>query len=789
MFSDKFICRNNDVCDFDNHVPAPLFRKVFSFESMPEKAELTICGLGFYELFVNGNRITKGALAPYINNPDDILYYDVYDIKKYLAEGENVIGIMLGNGFFNPFGGYIWDFDKAPWRGGLRVAFSLETEINGETSVFEADETVKTSPSPIWLDDLRIGAFYDARKEQKGWSESGFDDSDWENAIFTNAPLGEKRLCKAEPVVVYKELTPLSITHFDELYYNTYAQITYEDPVESSFVKNVYMYDFGENNAGVCELKISGEKGQCVTLYFGEELIEGKFSVRSTLCMHSGREMHLEYPQMDKYILKGEGEEKYTPPFTYHGFRYVLVEGITEEQAKKDLLTYKVMSSNMEKRADFSCSNEIINKLYEMTLRSDRANILYVPTDCPHREKNGWTADISLSSEHILMNMKAENTFSEWMRNVCKAQRESGELPGIIPTAGWGFEWGNGPAWDSVCVYMPFYTYKYTGNTEIIKESLKTISKYIDYISGKRNEKGLVEIGLEDWAQPLGNNIADKTLAPLIFTDSAMILDIASKTVFLAEVTNDTALGEKAAILAKEMRKAIRENLIDFDTFTAFGNCQTSQAIAIEFGIFEDHELKKAFQKLLEIIKRDNNRILCGVLGARFIFHILSREGYGDLAFDMITASEYPSYANWVENGYTALAETFLAKGQISRAGQSSQNHHFWGDIASFFIREFAGLKVNPNNKDLSEFEISPNFTQRLDNARCEYNSICGKLALSWERKENGIALNTEIPKGIKGKIKLPIEYSFLNGESITDIKEGNLSYEIIKMEGVHVEK
>jgi len=777
MFSKKFVCRNHEFCDFNNHVSAPLFRKSFDVDAVPDNAVITICGLGFYELYINGNHITKGVLAPYINNPDDILYYDSYDIKDYLKAGENVIGVMLGNGFFNPFGGYVWDFEQAPWRGALRLAFSLEIENKGLKTVIEADEKVKTSESPIWLDDLRIGAFYDARKEQEGWNKPGFDDSGWDNAIPAKAPLGEARLCEAEPVTVFKELNPVGITHFDELYYNTFASITYEDPVESSYVKDVYMYDFGENNSGVCELKIKGEKGQCVTLYFGEELIEGKFSVRSTLCMHCGKEMHLEYPQMDKCILKGSGEETYIPPFTYHGFRYVLVEGITRQQATEDLLTYKVISSKMEKRADFSCSDDIINKLYEMTCRADKANLVYVPTDCPHREKNGWTADISLSAEHIIMNMTAEKTLGEWMRNVSKAQRASGELPGIIPTAGWGFEWGNGPVWDSVCVYIPYYIYKYTADIGIVKENLPMISKYLDYIYSKRDENGLVEIGLEDWAQPLGNGIADKTLAPLIFTDSAMVLSIAEKAAFLAKAVGDAALCNKAEKIACEMRAAIREKLIDFDTFTAFGNCQTSQVIAIEFGIFSAEEEDKAFGKLLEIIKRDNNRILCGVLGARFMFHLLSRKGCIDLAVDMITTPEYPSYANWVESGCTALCETFLAKGQVSRAGQSSQNHHFWGDISSFFIRELAGLKVNPCCNDITEFEISPAFAARLDFAECEYNSIRGKITLRWERKSEIIVLSVGVPDGIRGKIKLPKGYTFKNGQAVADIIRG--SFEI----------
>ncbi len=781
MFSKKFVCRNNQFCDYDNHVPAPLFRKSFVLDSIPDKANLVICGLGFYELYVNGRHITKGVLAPYINNPDDILYYDSYDIREYLSVGENVIGVMLGNGFFNAFGGHIWDFDKAPWRGGLRLAFSLETEKDGVLTVTEADSTVKTSASPVTFDDIRIGAFYDARQEQAGWSEPGFDDSGWSDSIPATAPLGEARLCEAEPVVVYKELSPVSISHYDDLYYNCNAHITYEDPIEITKVKDVYLYDFGENNSGICQLKISGKKGQCVTLRFGEELIDGKFSVRSTVNMNCGRKLYYDYPQTDKYVLKGEGEEIFVPPFTYHGFRYVLVEGITAEQATEDLLIYKVVSSRMEERAKFTCSDEVINKLYEMTIRSDRSNFVYVPTDCPQREKNGWTADIALSAEQILINLTAEKSVAEWMRNVCKAQRDSGELPGIIPTAGWGFEWGNGPLWDAVCVYLPYYCYKYTGDKKIITENLPTISKYLTYIATQRDKDGLVEIGLEDWAQPMGNNIADKTLAPLIFTDSAMVLDISEKTAFLAEAVGETEISKQAKTLAEQMRKAIRVKLIDFETMTAYGNCQTSQSVAIEFGVFSDEEMPLAFNRLLEIIKRDNNRILCGVLGARFMFHILARRGYGNLAFDMITAPEYPSYANWVERGYTTLCETFLAEGQISRPGQYSQNHHFWGDIASFFVQHLAGLKPNPYCRYVTEFEISPCFAEKLDWAECEYNSVCGKISVVWKRDDAGILLTVKTPDGIKGDIKLPAGYSFADGENIINIKSGDFRINYIK--------
>ena len=254
MFSSQFICATERVCDYDSHVPAPLFRKVFTVHKMPHAASLTLCGLGLYELFVNGKRITKGALAPYINNPDDILYYDAYDLLPYLREGENVFGVMLGNGFFNPFGGAHWGFDKAPWRGPLRLAFSLEIEDEDGRTVQEADGSVRVSDSAVLLDDLRIGAFYDAAREQAGWCDVGFDDSGWGHAKPIASPKGEARLCEAEPVRVYRELRPISVTHVDELCYVCEASASYDRPIACTRVKNAYVYDFGENNAGVRRL-------------------------------------------------------------------------------------------------------------------------------------------------------------------------------------------------------------------------------------------------------------------------------------------------------------------------------------------------------------------------------------------------------------------------------------------------------------------------------------------------------------------------------------------------------
>lgn len=783
MFSKRFICASDSFCDYDKYVSAPLFRKSIIIDKIPQAANFTICGLGFYELYINGFKITKGALAPYINNPDDILYYDFYDLLPHLREGENIIGVMLGNGFFNPFGGTLWDFDKAPWRGPLRLAFSLEMENDGDRVIVEADESVKVSDSAVVFDELRIGAFYDARLEQNGWNKIGFDDSGWKNARIISAPKGEPRICLAEPVKIYKELKPVSIKYLDDFCFCCEAAAKYEEPIEYTRVKNTYVYDFGENNSGICKLKIKGKAGQQVILRFGEDMVDGKFSLRSTINMYDYENFYFDYPQIDKYILKGGGIEEYIPSFTYHGFRYVLVEGITQEQATEELLTYLVMSSDMKNRADFSCSDEQINKLYEMSCRADRANFLYIPTDCPHREKNGWTADISLSAEHMLLNMKTEKSMQEWLRNVAKAQRQSGELPGIIPTAGWGFEWGNGPIWDSVCVYLPYYCYKYSGDIEVVSENIDMIFKYLRYISTKRDDRGLIEIGLEDWAQP--NYIAEDTLAPVLFTDSAMVFDMAQKAAFLAEIYGDGQLSAEALKFASEMKLAIREHLIDFSSMTAMGNCQTSQSIAIKFGIFEAEEIPCAVDRLIHIIHKSDDRLLCGVLGARFIFHILARYGHIDLAMKMITSPEYPSYMQWVNNGCTALCEAFVPEGKGDKNFRDSKNHHFWGDISSFFIQDIVGIKPNPNCRDIKEFEISPNFAACLENAEAEYLSECGKISVAWEKIGNDVKLTVEAPEEVKGNFVLPEGYAFEGDILDYEIKSGNFT--IVKNAGLEV--
>ena len=624
------------------------------------------------------------------------------------------------------------------------LALILEYEIGGNTITLSTDSTFKTFPSPIIADDYRFGETYDANLEIPGWNEKGFDDSHWHNAIQAHAPKGEIKICEAEPIIKTDEIKPINIFREDDS----------------------YIYDFGVSNSGVCRLSINGIKGQKIELQHCDILKDGKFYLNNIWFVNDMWDRDKNIVHKDTYICKGEKNETYTPTFTYHGFRYVKVTGIEKEQANNDLLTFVVFHSNLETRGGFSCSDDTVNKLQEITRRSDISNFHYFPTDCPHREKNGWTADAALSSEQLTLNFAPEKSYREWLNNIRKAQAENGALPGIIPTAGWGFDWGNGPGWDCALIYLPYFTYRYRGETEMITESANAFIKYLKYLESRKDEKGIIKIGLRDWCH-VGSCDDTPRKAPLEVTDTVISMDIANKTAFMLNEIGLSKEARYASEQAQNYRKAIRDNLIDFNDMTVSGNCQTCQAMCLYYGVFEENEKKAAFEVLIKLIHDADDHIDLGVLGGRVIFHVLSDFGYSELAYKMITRPDYPSYGNWLSRGATTLWENFAPD------SVSSPNHHFWGDISAWFIKHISGINYNPTGADLKEIIIKPEFISSLTNASGYYISKFGKIVSSWRRQNGEILLIVEIPANTVARVCLPSGYRFEDGSSTRQINKG----------------
>ena len=781
-FPQTFYRAQDEMNTYEKHVNAPLIRKSFEAENF-EKAEILISGLGFYDLYLNGAKITKGLLAPYISNPDDLVYFDKYDVTDILKNGKNTVGIILGNGMQNANGGRVWEFDIARFRNVPCFAFSLTlTDKDGNETVIEADETFRCKPSAVLFDDIRSGCFYDANLENGGWLDNDYDDSLWCNVKPAEKPRGEYRLCEADPVVVTQEIKAVEIRegvlsndfgNRDNMKLDTQFKFDFRRRGEKG-----YIFDFGVNTAGIFRLKIDGRKGQRIYIQMCEfATTKGEPSYINTGSFYPDC-----YGQTALYICKGEKNEVFEPPFTYFGYRYAVVFGLEQEQVNDETLVMLRANSALEERGSFECDDPVMNALRDMSRVSDLANFYYFPTDCPHREKNGWTGDAAVSAERIVLTLTPEKSYKEWLRNICRAQRIDGALPGIVPTGGWGFEWGNGPAWDNVLTELCWQMFRLRGDLEPAKECADSMLRYLSYISQKRRPDGLLAIGLGDWLQPLKG--AGSPDAPLYLTDSVIAMYICNKSAKLFGALKMELHRQFAQGLADSFREAIRRNLVDLSTMAVRSRCQTAQAICIYYGVFEKSEIPEAGRRLVELCREKDDHIACGMIGMRVLFHVLSDLGEGDLAYKMITREDFPSYGNFIKRGLTALPEDFMPEEENDTP--NSLNHHFFGDIVSWFIQRVAGIRPNPRCYGCNDFDIAPDFIEKLGFAKAYYNAPCGTVRTEWRKNGGGVSLSVECPDEATGFIVLPAGWHFvdentesaLHGSTVQPLRAGEYKAE-----------
>ena len=765
MFSDKFVSAGIQMNTFDRPVNAPYIRKEFS--AAAGEAVINVTCTGFYRIFVNGKEWTKGIMAPYITNPDQILYYDTYRVP--LVEGANCVAFILGNGLSNSLDYNVWAFERASFRSAPKLAFSVEC---GDM-VIEA-EGCKTHPSPIIFDDYHAGEWYDKNLEIEGFAEAGFDDSGWRDVISVPSPHGDKMATIVPPIVVEKELKAQRITR----------------------VEGGYVYDFGIVSAGNMRLTLrGGEKGQRIRYVHTEVTKDGIPCIDSLVC---GR---MKTNQTFEYVSAGQEVEVFEPYFSYVGCRYVYVQGIRDDQATEDLFVFMLMHGDFAETGYFECNDEVANRIEATIKNSDKSNLFYFPTDCPQREKNGWTGDAAISIEHMLANFVIGANLKAWLRLICKSQKKSGKLPGIVPTDTWGYLWGNGPTWDAVLFCLPYQTYRISGDVEILKENANAMLKYLQYAESKRGLNGLIAFGLGDWLQPY--TTPSGHYCPLTITATLQIIDSARKAAAMFDVLNMPKNAEYARNLAEGLRRDFRKNCVDPKTMEVEGNCQTAQAFAMYMDVFTEFELPKAAEVLLRQIKRDNDALNVGFVGARVLFHVLNRIGETELAYRLITQNKYPSYGYMVANGATSSWECFeqveikpngdmIAKKPYLSPSKSpdiknffrflrlsitdkinpralegkvaSLNHHAFGDVSNFFKRDIAGLRVNDGFTQPDHLDVKPYFIESLTYAEATRTMRAGAVKVRWERSDDKVILKISIPDGVFGKIAAPKGYIFAGG-------------------------
>lgn len=712
---------------------APYMRREFVIDKPVADATLYISGLGYYECFVNGISVKDTVLDPAFTEYDKAVMYRTHKVTS-LVEGQNAIGVMLGDGFYNHAVDDVWNYLNAAWRDHSKCILVLYIEYeDGTQEQIVSDTSFKGTNGPIISNDVRAMEKYDAKLELGDWTMPGYDDSKWNTVTITKSPGGEMVGQYTTPMRVVDEYLPKSIEKVSD---------------------KAWLIDVGFNTSGWAEISMTASEDTEIVMKFGEDFDENLEHLRRLPNWLKSPDR--ENFQTDVYIAKGEGLETWHPIFKYHGFRYIVVTcetGIPEDLSIK----IQEVRTDLKEAGSFSCSNDTINKLQEITCRATKTNFHGMPTDCPHREKNGWTADAHLSAEQLLMNFDGAAAYDRWMDDVIRAQRKSGQLPGIVPCTGWGYNWGSGPAWDSVCAIIPYTMYLYQGDTRVLEKMYPCVKKYIDFCDSM-SEDNICAFGLSDWCTPTESWHKQCDLA---VTDTAYYYGdvvIASKMAdILGFAEEANRYREKAAQIKASFRKRFIKKADDTLELNCM-KCQTSLATILYFDLVEESERNLFLQELKNEIHERDDHFDVGILGAKFTSHVLVDAGEMEFFLKAAIAPTYPSWGYLIEKGATTLWEDW--------AGMASQNHHMYGDISACFYQGITGINVDEQNPGFKNTIFKPQFVSMLDEAAAEHMSPYGRVASAWKREGDKVRLTLTIPTNCTGELVLP-------GEETRKLKAG----------------
>lgn len=654
---------------FDQSDRSIYLRRSFSVSEKPVSAILNICMLGLGECAINEQLVTDDVLTTPYTCYDKRVIYQTYDVTSLINLGENAIGIHVGNGFYNN-NMSTWNDCMAPWRDKPKATLELVlTYESGRTESIRTDAQWKTYLGPCLYNHMRQGEIFDASQVQHGFDNIGFDDSDWAGAIYTHAPGGVLSSEKTVPIRVKQVLKPIAC--------------------------NNNIYDFGVNISGWAKIKVTGAKGQKIVLSYAESLNDDG-SINDTNKVFINREGKM-LPGRDEYVCGGNSDEEYHAAFCYHGFRFVEVENAPEQFE----IEAQFIHSDIEQIGSFCCSDDMLNKIHDASVRATLSNFVGIPTDCPQREQNGWTGDALWSCDQTLMNFDAAEAYLKWFRDFKDVQRPNGQLPGIIPTAGWGYNWGSGPAWDSSLILMPYKIYLSTGKEQIIEELWENMVKYMAFIESKANDY-IVNFGLGDWCHPYPEDVC-----PTEVTDTAYFY---ADCITMAKMAK--LMGENSAVWeekAENVRNAWRNNFLNDKNLLKY---QTYYACAIYQGLLNEEEAAEYAKSLAELVIKNNYHFDCGTLGMKYIFDALSENGYCDVIYKAITNPTFPSYAYWINNGMTTLCEEWDM--------HNSQNHHMYSEVDNWFYRYLGGIKFTDDG-----LVIEPVYLEDVDYVKATHKGVC----------------------------------------------------------------
>ena len=738
----------------------PYFRKVFNLSKenvKPIKAIVYLCGLGCSELYMNGQIVDPTRfLDPAQTNYEQYALYSTFDVTHLLQNGNNCFGVMLGKGWFTQDTGW----RGAPFTyGNPMLRFQLVVLYSdGTRSTLGSDESWMWKDGPVIKSNLYLGELYDARREVKGWCKAETSCTDWNKAILAKDNMPPRLIPQPmEPIRTKQMLKAVKM---------------WQDSTGN------WIFDFGVNIAGIPHLDIQQPAGTHLSIRIAEEKkANGNLDFASLGWIHHGK------IPTDEYICKGEGMERWSPRFTYHGFRYAELSGMKN---KPDLSTLSllVVHSDMAKSGTFECANTQINKLHELAMRTVQSNLHGIPTDCPDREKCGWLGDSHAYVKMANLNLQMNNFWMKYLEDICSGatvvekkalfhERFNSTFYFTDKPAGLPYMIAPGkrlcgvasPDWGTALVQLPWWLYVYYGNEKVLSDYYPNMKQWTDYVSGlakdtartnkySKTTKHIVYQGLGDWCPPEGNKNID---TPVEFTSTAFhYLDVS----IMEQVARILKKNVDAKMYAEEKRLIVKEvvaNLYNSRKKT-FGS-QTADAMALDFGLVPKGDEKAVADAIAQNMNDKYNGFMnCGIFGIGRVGSMLARHGNSDSAWSMFTKKGENSFERmWSTADATSLWEILPTNAMSQKvAGPSSLNHPMQAGYDVCFYEDIAGIRPDASGYGFKVIRFEPLFTESLQWAKASIESPYGTVVSSWKKDADKINWLISIPANSSGSVSLP---------------------------------
>ncbi|MCB8947879.1 MAG: family 78 glycoside hydrolase catalytic domain [Ardenticatenaceae bacterium] len=717
--------------------PAPMLRRSFATENKPISARLYATSLGLYELRLNGQRVGDALFTPGWTSYHHRLQYQTYDVTNLLNAGDNVLGAMLGEGWYRGYMGHRGHHNLYGDKLALLVQLVL-TYKDGRIQTITTDESWRATRGPIQMSDLYMGENYDARLEKPGWDQPGYDDSDWHTVCQLDHPQKTIVAQVGPPMRRLEEIQPVAILHSP---------------------KGETILDFGQNMVGWVRLRVLGPAGTTVTLRHAEVLDQ-----QGNLYTENLRTA----AQLIRYTLKGsiDADELYEPHFTFQGFRYVAVEGFPGEVTPEQF-TGVVIYSDMPATGTFECSNPLINQLQRNIFWGQKGNFVDVPTDCPQRdERLGWTGDTQVFVRTACFNMNVAAFFTKWLQDLRADQLLDGRIPFVVPDVltamnPAGTSSAGAAAWSDAAVICPWTIYLCYGDIRLLAEQYESMVAWVEYMRRRAGDNYLWQRDYQfgDWLDYRGQDAR----RPMPVTNNELVATafFAYSTQLLAKIARTLGKTDDAqtyAALSEKIKAAFNAEFV-----TANGrigpNTHTAYVLALYFDLLPEAIRPLAAARLADEIRHGGYHVTTGFAGTPYLCHALSQHGYTDVAYKLLNQEEYPSWLYPVKQGATTIWERWdgiKPDGSFQDASMNSFNHYAYGAIGDWLYQVVAGLEVDPAAPGYKRIRIQPQLGGELTYAKATLDSLYGRIESHWTRDDELVTLAVTIPANTEGIVRLP---------------------------------